>query len=118
MSDVIIPQFETERTTPQVITSIPAAAVNDLCPYCDEPITPNDISLPINNSAVFVHRECLIRQVGGSVNHQEKRCSCYVEGAGDGEEGLSKRESARKATDLYEQRTAEKQSRRRANVVG
>jgi hypothetical protein len=49
------------------------------------------------------HHECALRQVLGSVAHLEKRCSCYVEGASEGDpEGMTRREAARAAVRLWQ----------------
>lgn len=66
-----------------------------LCGWCEEPLIDgsNALVMPF----VRMHRECAIRMVAGSVAHLERRCSCYGGPDEDDEEGLSKREAARRA---------------------
>lgn len=49
------------------------------------------------------HQECTIRSIIGSVGHQEKRCSCFG-GTEEDPEGMTKREAAKAAYDLFTQR--------------
>jgi hypothetical protein len=51
-----------------------------------------------------MHRECGFRQVGGSVAHLSGFCSCFVPGSNAGDPpGMTKRQAARAALDLYHQ---------------
>lgn len=63
-----------------------------LCGYCGEQMKPGE---PVTEAA-NLHAECAFRMVGGSVAHQQRRCSCY---GGDGTPTL--REDARAAFDYY-----------------
>ncbi len=71
------------------------------CPYCDEEITAQDETQCYSNG-VAEHRECFLRQIFGSVAHQEKRCSCFSPGSDSSDPaGMTKREAAKAAVDLY-----------------
>ncbi len=50
------------------------------------------------------HRECNLRQIIGSLAHQQGRCSCFG-GVGEDEPGMTLRESAKAAADFFEKRT-------------
>lgn len=68
-----------------------------LCLHCQEPL--EGPCFELNAGAEYMHRECMIRGVSGSVGHQMGQCSCH--GMEDTSEiGLSKREAARRAA-LY-----------------
>jgi hypothetical protein len=47
------------------------------------------------------HRECNLRQIIGSLAHQQKRCSCYG-GTDEDEPGMTLRESAKAAANFFE----------------
>ena len=73
------------------------------CIHCEEEIVIGDDGFFYANGPV-AHRECFLRQTVGSVQHQQKLCSCYVPGA-DGhydENGMTPREAARAAVKYLE----------------
>lgn len=70
------------------------------CPFCGEPVLPEE-SVEINNRTVLAHRDCLLRQVVGSVAHQQGRCSCYGGDEGD-DPALTRREAAAAAVAYFE----------------
>jgi len=76
------------------------------CVFCDEPILPDEQVQPIWGGEAErrqVHRECLLRQVVGSVAHQMEECSCFEPGSTRGDPpGMTKREAARAAADLWQ----------------
>jgi hypothetical protein len=80
-----------------------ATPVGQLCLYCDEAIVEGDEGQMVFSfdGAKPVHRECLVRQVVGSIGHQLKRCSCY----GGNEEdppGMTRRQAAIAACKYFE----------------
>lgn len=84
-----------------------------VCGHCDElvlvdePLQP----VPVNGGSEFMHRECLMRSVAGSVGHQMRTCSCYG-GIGNGDPiGVSVRDAAIKAFWYY------MHNRRRVSVL-
>jgi len=71
------------------------------CPYCEEIVTADErarnMAVPVNGGLGFMHRECLVRSVAGSVTHIRGECTrqggekdCH-----ECEEGLTVREAAR-----------------------
>jgi hypothetical protein len=76
--------------------------VGEACAWCEEPIEAKDFGYVVPGfyrSGVREkpwHQECFLRQVVGSLGHQERRCTCY-----GGEEndpvGFSRRQAARMA---------------------
>lgn len=66
-----------------------------LCEFCEEPILSGEAP-----PGFKCHRECLLRQVIGSVAHQQGRCSCY--GFTEEPTGLTARQDARAAVALWE----------------
>ena len=64
---------------------------------------PEDRCVPINDGNFLLHLECIVRQVVGSVAHQEGRCSCHG-GDGTDDPRLTQRESARRAFEMFERR--------------
>lgn len=72
------------------------------CSYCDDPIEPRDRGYYYSGDAPPpVHYECFIRQIIGSVGHQQKRCSCFG-GHTEDPIGVSRHEAARLAVALWE----------------
>lgn len=71
------------------------------CPHCGESILPWDEQAAINNGELPIHRECLLRSLIGSVGHQLRRCSCFG-GDEDDPPGMTAREAARAAAELFE----------------
>mgnify|MGYP001602716130 CR=1 FL=1 len=77
------------------------APIGELCLFCEELIAQGDDGELIcsGDGLKPVHRECLLRMVVGSIEHQQGRCSCH---GGNEEVKLSKRESAIAATKYFE----------------
>lgn len=71
------------------------------CPHCGESILPRDDRAETNGGALPWHRECLVRSIAGSVGHQLGRCSCFG-GREDDPPGLSIRDAAKAALELFE----------------
>ena len=68
----------------------------DKCPYCQEPIGPDDEVAP--HIKQTVHEECGFRMVVGSIAHIQGRCGCFVVGSEEGDPpGMTKRLAARAA---------------------
>jgi hypothetical protein len=91
-----------------------ATPVGAVCLWCDEPILPGDqgqllpqaqLAGDVEASPLWrpVHRERLLRQVLGSVGHQQGRCSCFGGDEGD-PPGMSRREAALAALEYFEAR--------------
>jgi hypothetical protein len=75
------------------------------CLWCKESITPSDSGWGQTADGPWMHVECFVRQMAGSVGHQLKLCPCFG-GTYEGEpETLSKRDAARAAWDLVRSRT-------------
>jgi hypothetical protein len=71
-----------------------------ICPFCDEPVWSTDDAVPLNGDPQGGHRECVLRQVSGSVGHMRGECSCYGK-VDTSEEGMTKREAAKAAVAEY-----------------
>lgn len=68
-----------------------------VCLHCGESIRATEPFERYINGPV-AHKECFMRQAIGSVAHIERRCSCYVPGAFEGDDPrLTKRQAARAA---------------------
>jgi len=67
------------------------------CTWCGENFGENDAGLVLPPRDIAFHHECILRQIVGSVAHQEKRCVCR--GGSDDEDPpeITKREAARQA---------------------
>lgn len=64
------------------------------CMHCGELILPNEVIVDV--PAARLHRECLVRSLAGPIAHLEKKCSCFVPGAIEGDPpGLSRRAAAK-----------------------
>lgn len=89
----------------------------DTCEYCKEPIDDEgDRYIPLDTSGLggwspfqgtilqaTLHRTCFLRQIVGSVAHQERRCHCYDRSSeADDPPGMTRREGARAAVELFE----------------
>lgn len=68
---------------------------------CTEEIGPEDSGIIIPHFESLdrwilqpMHRECFIRNIFGSIAHQEKRCSCFG-GEDSDPDGISQREAAK-----------------------
>lgn len=93
--------FGTRHTAPAYETRYQTATpVGAECCHCDEPIAKGDDGWIYANGPV-AHRECYLRQIVGSVAHQQRLCSCFG-GVGCDEEGLTKRQAAKAALDYWE----------------
>jgi len=92
-------------TTPQV-----PVPVGETCLWCGELIAPEDSGVQMPHLSlqgpryVYQHVECFLRSILGSVGHQLQLCSCF--GGDDACEPpeMSRRESARAACDLAQNR--------------
>lgn len=88
-----------------------ATPVGWKCLRCEEPIAADDDGLimpyahagPGGGRLVAQHRECFMREVLGSVGHQDKKCSCYG-GTEEDPPGLTRREAAWAAVEFAEGR--------------
>lgn len=70
------------------------------CIHCGEPILPGEALAPYTENTA--HWECGLRSVVGGVNHQKGLCTCCLGGTLDPDpEGMTRREAARAATDLW-----------------
>jgi hypothetical protein len=76
------------------------------CPQCGEPILPGGLTQATNGGALVYHRECLIRSIVGSVGHLLRRCPCFGGVEGD-PPGMTDRQAARAACDLFDSRREE-----------
>jgi hypothetical protein len=71
--------------------------VGAVCIYCEEPIAAGERGYFYSGTPPQpVHYECFVRQIVGSVAHQQQRCSCYG-GHDEDPPGLSRRDAARLA---------------------
>lgn len=84
--------------------------VGKVCMWCDEEIGPDDRGQMIWHVSATEgqymphHQECLLREIVGSVGHQNGDCSCCGgDGTGD-PEGLTPREAAKAAVKLFRER--------------
>jgi hypothetical protein len=81
-----------------------ATPVGTTCVYCSELIAMGDDGWVYADGSIM-HRECHFRGIIGSAAHQQRRCSCFGGGNGNGEdEGMTRREGARAALDHFEGR--------------
>jgi len=74
------------------------------CGWCGEPMEPgeSDIRCSANAGDMLFHRNCMIRQVVGSVGHQQGQCSCHVDGSTLGDpEGMTIRQAADAAVEFW-----------------
>lgn len=78
--------------------------IGKLCVYCHEAIAEGDAGT-LDRAGKVIHHECLMRSIVGSVGHQRKRCSCYG-GTEEDPQGMTRREAARAATELWEKLNA------------
>jgi len=81
------------------------------CFWCNEPIAEDEIGFVLDHwgetlTEAFYHRECLMRSMVGSVEHQKGECSCYQTHQKRVEQPMTKREGAKAAWEYYEQKTA------------
>lgn len=86
-----------------------AVPVGEVCLRCEEPIAETDsgVTMPYYGKRGTppveraIHVECHIRSFVGSVAHQEMRCPCYGGIDDEVNDGMSRREAARAAVDLF-----------------
>lgn len=98
--------LETPNTSQMEMIDIPIGA---RCAWCEEPFTASDagFALPFagkscDQSLLYYHEVCQMRQVVGSVAHQRRQCSCYVPGSTCLDPaGMTRRESAEAAAVEY-----------------
>jgi hypothetical protein len=76
--------------------------IGEPCILCEEPIEPGDIGT-INIAGQVAYHACSIRAVIGSVGHQLGKCSCFG-GAEEDPPGMSRREAALAAAELFYER--------------
>lgn len=74
--------------------------VSHKCQYCYEEIINGEPREITNGGEAVLHRDCAIRLIVGSVGHQCRTCSCFGGVEGD-PEGMSRREAAHAAADLF-----------------
>lgn len=76
--------------------------VGERCLHCREPIAVGDCGFvqPYVSRSLAFHRECMLRNLLGSVGHQRKRCSCYG-GTEEDPPGMTKRQAALAAVLLF-----------------
>ena len=68
---------------------------NPICPWCSEPITPNDERAP--GLTPLTHWECGLRSVAGGLNHLRGLCSCCGGTEEPDPPEMSRREAAQAA---------------------
>lgn len=90
------------------------APIGEVCVWCDEPIAAGEcgylvpsLTMARQSLDAFAagcpavtqpldftwHQECFLRQIVGSLGHQERKCSCYG-GAEEDPVGFSRRQAA------------------------
>lgn len=81
-----------------------AIPIGHACAWCDDPIMPDDMGycLPdaVGRPQVF-HLNCHLRQLIGGVNHLRGQCQCYGGEMGHDPPGLTKREAADAAVEIW-----------------
>jgi hypothetical protein len=83
--------------------------VGELCSHCEERIEAGDSGYYQAEGDYAFHEACYLRGMVGSVGHQLGTCSCH--GGGDGDPpGMSKREAARAAFQLFSNRAMRSQN--------
>jgi hypothetical protein len=78
--------------------------VGATCVYCDETIAETDDGI-VDAGASVHHRECFLRSIFGSINHQIGMCSCKHPGMIEEPEVGTKRQAAGAAVRFYEARS-------------
>lgn len=87
------------------------------CGHCNEPIEPDAdgfivpavLSVGADGAGVIgdmpMHRNCHLREIVGSIAHQQRRCSCFVPGSVDEDPpGMTPRQAADAAVAYYERK--------------
>ena len=73
------------------------------CFRCGEVVKPGEQVQYYANLPDPLHHACFLRPIIGSVAHLERRCSCYVPGAEEGDDPrLTRRQAAEAALALFE----------------
>ena len=79
--------------------------IGEKCAWCDEEFIENDQGLEIPHLGEVIefrsfHKNCFLREIVGSLGHQQKKCSCH---GGDTEDPpeMSIREAANAAVDFW-----------------
>lgn len=75
------------------------------CAWCDEPFTEADsgfVMPVIPDGFMAYHDACLMRSFVGSVAHQLKLCPCFSGIADEDAPGLTKRQAAQAAMELFQ----------------
>lgn len=79
------------------------------CDWCEERIIADDDGYMMGFEAVLVwHADCQVRAIIGGANHQIGKCRCCGGSSPPDPPGLTKREAARMAALLWEQKTKPK----------
>jgi hypothetical protein len=66
-----------------------------ICAHCNEPILDGEERMPFSGGAIWMHRNCGMRGIIGSVAHLQGRCSCFVPGSTAGDpEAMTLRQAA------------------------
>jgi hypothetical protein len=80
--------------------------VGDKCVHCEERFVLEDSGMKYASSkGPYAHRNCFLRQIIGSVAHVERRCSCFVANAGEGDPiGMTPRQAADAAVAAWQAR--------------
>lgn len=85
-----------------------ATPLGATCGHCDEPIEPGDdgwilpyIGDPGDPPWLAYHRACNLRNVIGSVAHQQHRCMCFVPGSMEEDDPKLTRRQAAEAAMAY-----------------
>jgi hypothetical protein len=75
--------------------------MNDLCPYCDEPLEDGSVIISSLDGPLRYHCECAIRQIVGGLNHLQGRCTCCGGKEPPDPPEMTRREAARAACLAY-----------------
>lgn len=81
--------------------------VGEICYHCNEPIADGDSGyiMPIYGinglRMQIIHRECFLRELLGSLGHQQKKCSCHG-GTEEDPPNMTTRQAAQAAVDYWE----------------
>lgn len=74
------------------------------CLWCDEPIEAGERGYFYSGTEPpAIHYACFVRQIIGSVAHQQRRCTCFG-GHEEDPPGISKRQAARLALLMWDAR--------------
>jgi len=74
-----------------------------ICPHCEEVFAAGDHAVHVMGfPSGYWHEECLMRNIVGSVRHQQKRCTCYGGTEEHEDSGLSRRAAARAAYSYWQ----------------